>query len=74
MHIKAYGTGGKLIDNSLAMAGSIALKTVLSMHADYMFFSSLGISDDGIITDQSEQETELRNAIFAKPKKVFYMR
>ena len=37
-HIKAYCTGGRLVDNSLAFTGSIALKTVKSMNADLLFF------------------------------------
>ena len=62
-HIRAYCTGGRLINNSLAFTGAIALRTIGGMHADFMFFSSQGLSRNGKITDFSESETELRMAM-----------
>ena len=72
-HIKTYCTGGKLIDNSLSLSGSIAIKTINSIHADLMFFSSNGISSEGQITDQSETETELRQALLANSDKHYFI-
>ena len=72
-HIKTYCTGGKLIDNSLSLSGSIAIKTINSIHADLMFFSSNGISSEGQITDQSESETELRQALLANSDKHYFI-
>ena len=72
-HIKAYCTGGKLIDNSLAFTGAIALKTVRSMNADFMFFSSQGLGYDGNITDFSESETELRLAMLERSEKRYFL-
>lgn len=62
-HIRAYCIGGRLINNSLAFTGAIALRTIGGMHADFMFFSSQGLSCNGKITDFSESETELRMAM-----------
>lgn len=71
--IKAYCTGGKLIHNSLAFAGAIALKTVRTMHADFLFFSSQGLSLDGKITDFSESETELRLAMLQRSDQSYFL-
>lgn len=72
-HIKTYCTGGMLIDNSLSLSGSIALKAINSIHADFMFFSSNGISSTGQITDQSESETELRQVMLSNSDKHYFL-
>ena len=72
-HIKAYCTGGKLVNNSFAFAGAIALKTIKSMHADFMFFSSQGLNLNGIITDFSESETELRIAMLERSEQKYFI-
>ncbi len=72
-HIKAYCTGGKLINNSLAFTGAIALKTIKSMYADFMFFSSQGLNLNGKITDFSESETELRIAMLEHSEQKYFM-
>lgn len=72
-HIKAYCTGGKLINNSLAFTGAIALKTIKSMYADFMFFSSQRLNLNGKITDFSESETELRIAMLEHSEQKYFM-
>lgn len=72
-HIRAYSTGGRLVDNSLAFTGSIAVKTISSMRADFMFFSSQGLTLDGNITDFSESETELRQAMLSRSAKRYFI-
>lgn len=72
-HIKAYCTGGRLVDNSLAFTGSIALKTVKSMNADFLFFSSQGLSSDGCITDFSDAETQLRQAMLERAAHKYFL-
>lgn len=72
-HIKAYSTGGKLVDNSLALIGSVAIQSILSMHSDYMFFSSQGLTTGGIISDQSESETELRRTMLSHANKKYFI-
>lgn len=72
-HIKAYCTGGKLINNSLAFTGAIATRTIQSMNADFMFFSSQGLGYDGKITDFSESETELRRAMLERAKQRYFL-
>ena len=72
-HIRAYCTGGKLINNSLAFTGAIALRTIGGMHADFMFFSSQGLSRDGKISDFSESETELRIAMLKHSTRKYFL-
>lgn len=71
--ITAYGTGGRLLHNSLAFAGAKAETTVSTMHADFMFFSSQGITLDGNITDFSEAETQLRQVMMSRADKCYFL-
>lgn len=71
--ITAYGTVGKLLRNSLAFAGAKAETTVSTMHADFMFFSSQGITLDGNITDFSEAETQLRQVMMRRADKCYFL-
>lgn len=60
-HIRCYLTGGMLLENSFALVGKVAEKTLTDLYADICFFSSQGITEDGIVTDFSEAETSLRH-------------
>ncbi len=72
-HIRCYCTGGVLVENSLALAGNVAERTVENMYADIMFFSSQGIDENGEITDFSEAETSLRRKMIEHAKRVVYL-
>lgn len=72
-HISCYLTGGMLLENSYALIGNIAEKTVSEMYADLLFFSTQGITEDGIITDFSEAETRLRCLMMKHAKRSIYM-
>ncbi len=58
--IKIYSTGGRLLKQSLAFVGISAEKTVRAYNADTLFFSVASLSDDGILSDWSEEEAMLR--------------
>jgi DeoR/GlpR family transcriptional regulator of sugar metabolism len=58
--IKIYSTGGKLMKESLAFVGISAEKTVRGYNADTLFFSVASLSDDGVLSDWSEEEAMLR--------------
>lgn len=62
-NIRTYCTGGILIPESQAFAGSRAEAFVRSFSADIMFFSSSALGFDGKITDYSDMETSLRKAM-----------
>ena len=58
--LKIYSTGGRLLRESLAFIGTSAEKTVRGYNADVLFFSVASLSDDGILSDWSEEEAMLR--------------
>lgn len=72
-HIRCYLTGGMLLENSYALIGNIAEKTISELYADVFFFSTQGITEDGIITDFSEAETRLRCLMMSHAKRRVYL-
>lgn len=72
-HIICYLTGGMPVENSYALVGSIAAQTLSGLYANICFFSSQGISADGIITDYSEAETALRQMMLKHSKKRYFL-
>ena len=71
--IRCYLTGGMLLENSSALVGRIAEDTVASLYADVCFFSSQGITEDGVITDFSEDETRLRKRMLDNAKRKIFL-
>ncbi len=71
--VKCYLTGGKLLENSYALVGCIAENTVSTLYADIFFFSSQGITEDGIITDYSDDETTLRRLMIRHAAKSVFV-
>lgn len=67
--VKNYCTGGLLLDSSLAYVGSFAEQFVSRFHADMMFFSSRGMTDEGEVTDSSVDETRVREAMMSRSSK-----
>lgn len=72
-HIRCYLTGGMLLDNSFALIGRIAEMAVEDLYADIFFFSSQGVTEDGIITDFSEAETRLRTLMLSHSKRRVFL-
>lgn len=71
--IKCYLTGGMLLENSCALVGHIAEQTLSSLFADICFFSSQGITEDGLITDFSEDETRIRKCMIANASRSIFL-
>lgn len=59
-NVKLYCTGGFYNALNRNFIGSGAEKYIKDINADIVFFSSQGLSEDGDITDVSEEETYLR--------------
>lgn len=55
-----YSTGGKLLYESFVFVGSTAESAVERYSADLLFFSVAAISEDGVLSDWSEEERDLR--------------
>jgi len=63
-----YCTGGQYNEKNAAFFGQSAENYLQSLHADWCFFSSQGLSLDGEISDASEAETSLRQVMLARSR------
>ena len=61
-------TGGRMIQSNQAYVGKIAEATLENLCVDFAFFSSQGVSEDGEVTDFSEEETSLRRVLLRRAK------
>ena len=73
LRIKSFCTGGLLLENSIAYVGTYAENFIKNFNADIFFFSSRGISLNGIITDSSIEESDLRRTMLANSKKNIFL-
>lgn len=72
-NISCIGTGGKVINSCLAFAGENACKTIERYNADYCFFSCRGISEDGLLSDISEDENLVRLKMLEHSAKSYFL-
>ena len=56
-------------ENSYAFVGYEAERTVADYNADVVFFSCRGLSEDGVLTDRSIEENDLRRVMLSHAKK-----
>ena len=70
---KVYCTGGLMLHNSSAYVGDYAADFVRHFNADVFFFSSRGVTEDGRITDESSEETNIRRVMFAQSRKRIFL-
>ncbi len=68
MGISTISSGGTMINKSYSYIGEDAVRTVLKYNADIAFFSCRGLSDDGIPSDNSPEENEVRRAMIKRSK------
>lgn len=64
--VKVLCTGGRHLSENAAFVGYHAMEMLRNVHADYLFFSSQGLSEDGEITDHSEEETAIRRVMLER--------
>ena len=69
LRVRSFSTGGLLLENSIAYVGKQAEDFVRNFNADLFFFSSRGLSDDGVLSDSSIEESELRRVMMAHSRK-----
>lgn len=72
-HITLYCTGGTYYHGNHAFIGPSAEAYLRGISADYLFFSSQGITEDGIISDVSEEESSLRRVMIKQSEKQFFL-
>ena len=73
LHIPIFSTGGRMRTNSFSYIGREAEDTVRRYNADIMFFSCHGLSLDGMMSDPSIDEANLRRVMMEKSKKKYLL-
>lgn len=73
LDVEAYCTGGTFRRKGHDFVGAAAEAYVRSVSADFVFFSSQGISEDGEITDVSEERIALRRAMMERAKRKVFL-
>lgn len=71
--VQLYCTGGLFLSQSNIFVGSAAENYLNSINADIVFLSSQAISDDGEISDVSEEETSLRRVMLSRAEKRVFL-
>lgn len=63
LHLPCIVTGGEYEDYDMCLVGHHAEELVSHINIDIGFFSSKGISADGVISDDNERQTAIRKAV-----------
>jgi len=66
-------TGGTLVRRNMAYVGRVAEATLERFCPDLAFFSAQSVSEDGEITDDSEEETALRRVAMRRARKRVFL-
>lgn len=67
--INSISSGGKMINRSFSYVGRDATELLARYNADVAFFSCRGVSDDGIPSDNSVEENDVRRVMIRHAKK-----
>lgn len=71
--IKTYCTGGDVFPNSLAQFGSFAEEFIQRFNIDTLFFSCSGVNEQGILTDPSLPETQVRRIAIKQSRQTVFL-
>ncbi|MBR5231321.1 MAG: DeoR/GlpR transcriptional regulator [Clostridia bacterium] len=71
--VQLYCTGGLFNAQNALFFGAGAERYLRSINADKCFFSSQGISEDGRISDASEEETALRRVMLSRAERKIFL-
>lgn len=71
--IRLYAVGGIFLYDDHAFAGPAAESFISKINADIMFFSSQGVSEEGEISDASEEQTSLRRMMLTRAKRKYFL-
>ena len=71
--VKLYCTGGSYCHGNHILIGPSAEAYLRGISADCHFFSSQGITEDGVINDVSEEESSLRRIMIKQSKMQFFL-
>ncbi len=73
LNAQVWCTGGFYNEKNHAFIGPAAEHFIRSISADLLFFSSEGISEDGDISDVSEEETSLRRIMLQRARRKYFL-
>lgn len=57
----------------MCTVGSLSERFLRGIHPDIAFFSSAGLSDDGLITDDNEQQTAARKVVMENCRRNIFL-
>jgi DeoR/GlpR family transcriptional regulator of sugar metabolism len=72
-NFELFCTGGTYSTIEQTLVGPAAENYLRSVYADLLFFSSQAISNEGEITDSSEEETALRSIMIARSARQYFL-
>lgn len=73
LQIPVFSTGGKMRTNSFSYIGKEAEDAVRKYNADIAFLSCHGLSLEGMMSDPSVEECQLRQVMLEKAKKAYLL-
>ena len=65
--------GGKYYDRDMCLVGSMTEEFAAQFNVDLAFFSPLGISEDGVVSDIDSEQTSVRKIIMKNAKKKVFL-
>ena len=71
--IKNISTGGEMITKSFSYVGTAAQSAISSYNANIAFFSCRGLSEDGLLSDNSAEENAVRKLMIKHAKKKIFL-
>ena len=72
-NVRVFCTGGSLIPKHECFVGHFAEEFLKKVKADKLFFSSQGLSQNGDITDSSEEEIALKKIMINVSKEQYFL-
>lgn len=72
-HIPCILAGGNYYEHDMCTVGGITEDFLSGINVDISFFSVMGISDDGVISDNDENQTAVRKVVMKNSKKNIFM-
>lgn len=73
LQIKCILIGGEYYGKDMCFVGALTQRYAEDFNVDVAFFSSLGISEDGIISDAGIEQTTVRKVIMERSKKNVFL-
>ena len=73
LHVSSILIGGEYYEQDMCAVGSLAERYVSELNVDVAFFTTAGISEDGIISDFDEKQTAIRKIVMKNASKNIFL-